>query len=62
MACARAAGWLTFAYIPLRSSRVIYSKKYGVDLIRFTHSEDTVICASKNQWDGAHSKTFLERS
>jgi COMPASS component SWD2 len=25
-----------------KMSRVIYSKKYGVDLIRFTHSEDAV--------------------
>ncbi|KAL6052932.1 WD repeat-containing protein 82 [Balamuthia mandrillaris] len=35
-----------------RQEKVIHSKKYGVDLVRFTHGEpNTVICASKNQWD-----------
>jgi len=29
----------------------LFSKKYGVDLIRFTHSPNAVICASKNSWD-----------
>jgi COMPASS component SWD2 len=31
--------------------KVVYSKKYGVDLIRFTHNNNAVICASKNGWD-----------
>lgn len=25
--------------------------QYGVDLVRFTHHNDAVICASKNGWD-----------
>jgi len=29
----------------------VYSKKYGVDFIRFTHHQNAVICASKNNWD-----------
>eukprot|EP00007_Cunea_sp_BSH-02190019_P003772 CAMPEP_0174238030 /NCGR_PEP_ID=MMETSP0417-20130205/10098_1 /TAXON_ID=242541 /ORGANISM="Mayorella sp, Strain BSH-02190019" /LENGTH=316 /DNA_ID=CAMNT_0015316835 /DNA_START=23 /DNA_END=969 /DNA_ORIENTATION=+ len=29
----------------------IYSKKYGVDLIRYTHCTSAVLCASKNGWD-----------
>ncbi|EGG20682.1 hypothetical protein DFA_00543 [Cavenderia fasciculata] len=33
------------------SQKQLYSKKYGVDLIRFTHHNDAIICASKNQWD-----------
>jgi len=32
--------------------RVLYSKKYGVDLVRFTHTPTAVLCASKNGWDG----------
>eukprot|EP01102_Stenamoeba_stenopodia_P019490 TRINITY_DN7377_c0_g1_i1.p1 TRINITY_DN7377_c0_g1~~TRINITY_DN7377_c0_g1_i1.p1 ORF type:complete len:325 (+),score=43.44 TRINITY_DN7377_c0_g1_i1:275-1249(+) len=31
--------------------KTVYSKKYGVDLIRFTHTPSAVICASKNGWD-----------
>jgi len=31
--------------------RSIFSKKYGVDLVRFTHHPNTIICASKNGWD-----------
>ncbi|ELR12047.1 WD domain, G-beta repeat-containing protein [Acanthamoeba castellanii str. Neff] len=34
-----------------RTTRTVLSKKYGVDLIRWTHNENTVICASKNSWD-----------
>ena len=33
------------------SRKVLFSKKYGIDLVRFTHSQDAVICASKNYWD-----------
>jgi COMPASS component SWD2 len=29
----------------------IFSKKYGVDLVRFAHHNSTVICASKNEFD-----------
>jgi len=36
----------------LEPSTELYSpKKYGVDLIRFTHHQNAVICASKNGWD-----------
>jgi len=31
--------------------RTLYSKKYGVELIRFTHLHSAVLCASKNGWD-----------
>ena len=34
-----------------REQRALYSKKYGVDLVRFTHHANTVLCASKNSWD-----------
>jgi len=34
-----------------KTTRTVLSKKYGVDLIRWTHNENTVICASKNSWD-----------
>ena len=37
------------------SGKVLFSKKYGIDLVRFTHSPDAVICASKNNWDGSSS-------
>jgi WD40 repeat protein len=37
-----------------RTTRTVLSKKYGVDLIRWTHNENAVICASKNSWDGTH--------
>ena len=33
--------------------KTLHSKKYGVDLIRFTHGKHAVICESKNKWDGA---------
>jgi len=33
------------------AERMLYSKKYGVDLVRFTHHNNSVICASKNGWD-----------
>ncbi|EFA83078.1 hypothetical protein PPL_03866 [Heterostelium album PN500] len=29
----------------------IHFKKYGVDLIRFTHHNNAILCASKNAWD-----------
>jgi len=31
--------------------KTLYSKKYGVNLIRFTHNQAEVICASNNGWD-----------
>jgi COMPASS component SWD2 len=34
-----------------KKKKVVYSKKYGVDLVRFTHHQNAVICASKNEWD-----------
>lgn len=45
--------------------RMLYSKKYGVDQVRFTHHNNTVICASKNNWDqtvrylSLHDNRFL---
>jgi len=47
------------------SVRSIFSKKYGIDLVRFTHHQNTVICASKNSWDESlrylslHDNRFL---
>ena len=34
-----------------KKQKTIYSKKYGVDLVRFTHHNNAVVCASKNGWD-----------
>eukprot|EP01119_Soliformovum_irregulare_P023315 TRINITY_DN8129_c0_g1_i2.p1 TRINITY_DN8129_c0_g1~~TRINITY_DN8129_c0_g1_i2.p1 ORF type:complete len:294 (+),score=53.61 TRINITY_DN8129_c0_g1_i2:70-951(+) len=31
--------------------KTVASKKYGVDLVKFTHTNEAVICASKNEWD-----------
>lgn len=46
----------TFMSLPnfyiIRMQKVILSKKYGVDMVRFTHTNNAVICASKNGWDG----------
>eukprot|EP01103_Thecamoeba_quadrilineata_P003570 TRINITY_DN1332_c0_g1_i3.p1 TRINITY_DN1332_c0_g1~~TRINITY_DN1332_c0_g1_i3.p1 ORF type:complete len:240 (+),score=24.25 TRINITY_DN1332_c0_g1_i3:99-722(+) len=42
--------------------RTLYSKKYGVDLIRFTHSPNQVICASKNGWDESLRYLALENN
>lgn len=45
-----------FVYLAIfRMQKVILSKKYGVDMVRFTHANNAVICASKNGWDGRHS-------
>ena len=38
-------------------SSTLYSKKYGVDLIHFTHHENQVITGSKNEWD--HTLRYL---
>ena len=35
-----------------RCEKVIYSKKYGVDQICFTHHATSVVYSSKNGWDG----------
>jgi COMPASS component SWD2 len=29
----------------------LYSKKYGVDLVRFTKQKDSIVSASNNEWD-----------
>jgi COMPASS component SWD2 len=34
-----------------KKHQVLYSKKYGVDLVRFTHYANSIIYASKNGWD-----------
>ena len=31
--------------------QVLNSKKHGLDVVKFTHHEKNVICASKNEWD-----------
>jgi COMPASS component SWD2 len=31
--------------------KTVWSKKYGVDLARFTHSSSAIVCASRNGWD-----------
>jgi len=37
----------------LRSkTKTVLSKKYGIDLVRFTHDSTSVIGASRNDWDG----------
>ena len=42
-----------------RPKRTLYSKKYGVDLIRYTHAANTVVYSS-NKIDGMF-KFFLQR-
>jgi COMPASS component SWD2 len=32
-------------------SKVLYSKKYGVDLVRFTRQKESIVSASNNEWD-----------
>jgi COMPASS component SWD2 len=34
-----------------KKTKTVFSKKYGIDLVRFSHNNQAVICASKNQWD-----------
>ena len=34
-----------------KKQKTVHSKKYGVDLVRFTHHTPAVVCASKNKWD-----------
>jgi len=34
-----------------KREKFVQSKKYGVDLVRFTHNNNSIICASKNGWD-----------
>lgn len=41
--------WLNQVFTML--AQVVFSKKYGVDLVRFTHAPNAIICASKNNWD-----------
>ena len=36
----------------------IFCKKYGIDLVKYTHIESSVISASRNGWDGK-TKTLL---
>lgn len=42
---------LTSRLFDLRPKRTLYSKKYGVDLIRYTHAANTVVYSS-NKIDG----------
>jgi hypothetical protein len=41
----------TFFKNNYRCSRILLSKKYGVDLVRFTHDKDSILKASKNDFD-----------
>lgn len=34
----------------------IFCKKYGIDLVKYTHSDTSVISASRNGWDGNNKK------
>jgi COMPASS component SWD2 len=40
-----------------REAKVLYSRKYGVDLVRFCKQKDSVLSASSNDWD--HTLRFL---
>ncbi len=40
-----------------REAKVLYSRKYGVDLIRFSKHRESVLSASNNDWD--HTLRFL---
>lgn len=42
---------MSFDLIYDRPKRTLYSKKYGVDLIRYTHAANTVVYSS-NKIDG----------
>lgn len=41
-----------------RPKRTLYSKKYGVDLIRYTHAANTVVYSS-NKIDGMLTHNYL---
>ncbi|EFJ21707.1 hypothetical protein SELMODRAFT_106264 [Selaginella moellendorffii] len=43
-------------------TKTTQSKKYGVDQICFTHSSHSVVCSSKNGWDGKFSLRYLDLS
>lgn len=44
--------WFSFSvHFFIRPKRTLYSKKYGVDLIRYTHAANTVVYSS-NKIDG----------
>lgn len=44
--------WFSFSvHFLIRPKRTLYSKKYGVDLIRYTHAANTVVYSS-NKIDG----------
>jgi hypothetical protein len=34
-----------------RQTKVLFSKKYGIDLVRFTRDKNSILSASKNDWD-----------
>lgn len=48
---------LTIPCFIVRPKRTLYSKKYGVDLIRYTHAANTVVYSS-NKIDGMSFLTF----
>ena len=42
-------------FCPFRPKRTLYSKKYGVDLIRYTHGDTQTVVYSSNKLDGNNS-------
>lgn len=53
--------FISFSFTSFRLKETIYSKKYGVDLVRFVPNHTSnVICASKNSWD--HTLRLLSLS
>jgi len=34
-----------------KQTKVLFSKKYGIDLVRFTRDKNSILSASKNDWD-----------
>jgi hypothetical protein len=43
-------------------TRKLQCKDYGVDLIRFTHHQNAVICASNKTYRGTFRQTFVSLS
>lgn len=43
-----------------RKVKALPSKKYGADLVRFTHAKDSVISAAKSSWDHGIRQLSLE--
>jgi COMPASS component SWD2 len=51
-----------YSYISMTDYRKIntyYSKRYGVDLVRFTHHNKCILCASKRDTNCMHLFAYL---